>query len=607
MLTSPYLLPFIIHLLQEGESPLIFDENLITYRWTVGVRYDFVTYLLSKCSGTNVLIYASSSEHHDISSELNLAIKSINKDIKTIDERIQFKNVKIIHKTDSSKRLVVSSDIFRSIINVYDSKSPDGIAFIDSVESLIGILGVVDRMKLLGITHTIQDGSIAVQARDIPPVNPQTQQTQQKLSDQWWYKWYMEVSSCAVGRVRQLQYGTCWFSSIMNILLLTPSIAGWLRYRWDNLLSIDTKNKVIYSDDADADACPLTKESLGKHLWSMVYMVLKLSYKVGRSVTNTSIPKAANTLLRTHHNDHNATNRNNTVSNLGRRLQSGYVPYLGVLMVLDSMKIPYRTIRNDQTSATSNMLTMTGPDDYELVFQSKPTVLQPFILTNNKALFVLDAASLQPTGQAHAVAGLTCAGRRYIFDSQTNKNEYFDWASSQNEYAYDFITYVKCVVCDNIENSLVLIEAGRPCRIIMSNEELHAAFSLLANKNTVSKVLLYDIDVLDKTRQFWVLCRGYQGRLSARFVYKNEVYLATRIDAYGTIGGGGKRGAAKKQRVRWISTGRTANVSVRSAATGKVRNVRRTVYRDEATGQTRYKAVVRSRNGTNRVTYKRFP
>ena len=48
-----------------------------------------------------------------------------------------------------------------------------------------------------------------------------------KLIEIWWYKEYTKVPKCANGRLKQFT-GTCWFNSVINLLLLTPQLAKML-------------------------------------------------------------------------------------------------------------------------------------------------------------------------------------------------------------------------------------------------------------------------------------------------------------------------------------------------------------------------------------------
>jgi hypothetical protein len=52
------------------------------------------------------------------------------------------------------------------------------------------------------------------------------------VTDKWWYEYFIRSLPCARGRVLQF-FGTCWFNTILNIILLTPKLKDIINFPYD--------------------------------------------------------------------------------------------------------------------------------------------------------------------------------------------------------------------------------------------------------------------------------------------------------------------------------------------------------------------------------------
>jgi hypothetical protein len=65
---------------------------------------------------------------------------------------------------------------------------------------------------------------------------------EKNLEDTWWYKYYFNIPICAYGRLTQ-STGTCWCNSLINVILLTPSIYEFILEKFNNLPETE-QNKI---------------------------------------------------------------------------------------------------------------------------------------------------------------------------------------------------------------------------------------------------------------------------------------------------------------------------------------------------------------------------
>ena len=142
--------------------------------------------LLAEVGGceTNALIVCSSAVT-DVSDAMNHALADHLKDK-------SLKNLKIIHEmsADSDRAVVLPhADAVRNVVNVYPL--------------------VEDERPVVSWGF-----KYAYTARDFP------------IQESWWWTMHFSVPPCANGRALQNDHGTCWFNTALNIVLLSPELSA---------------------------------------------------------------------------------------------------------------------------------------------------------------------------------------------------------------------------------------------------------------------------------------------------------------------------------------------------------------------------------------------
>lgn len=197
----------IIHILSSLESPLNTERLSKSWIMYIPIKIDQLSRELinTKCD-SNILIIAS-SKIKNVSTKLNKFISNLDK------ENISFQNITIYHETKDTNNMVYKNNNFKKIINIFSSGLFINYIFPDNIK--------------FNFTYDIETKynskyfSASIQLRDTLSIS-------NRVDLQWWFKLYFSIPPCATGRFVQFT-GTCWFNTAFNTLILTPKIAGLLK------------------------------------------------------------------------------------------------------------------------------------------------------------------------------------------------------------------------------------------------------------------------------------------------------------------------------------------------------------------------------------------
>ena len=94
---------------------------------------------------------------------------------------------------------------------------------------------------------------------------------EKELENSWWFKYYFQIPYCAYGRLTQ-STGTCWCNTIINSLVLNPSIVNLLIEKFNKL---ESKTKVhINKNIRTFDTFNNSNENLTTLLFAMINILL---------------------------------------------------------------------------------------------------------------------------------------------------------------------------------------------------------------------------------------------------------------------------------------------------------------------------------------------
>lgn len=229
------------------------------------------------CNTKNILIRCS-SKHFPIADKINQFLNWINQ------QKIQTKNLSIYHETKDMKDIIYNISTVKKNINIFSSEE----AIITRAEYSFSF----PSKYIPGKTYegTVNGQQFLYQTRSTKNENDSN-----KLEDQWWAKVYLSIPPCATGRFVQFT-GTCWFNSVLNMLVLTPKIANLLKTKW-MALDIAVKKEL---EGITFETCPLKTYPLNKMLFVVINNLLIKGIKAKTNVDFISgIAKEAKTQYKT--------------------------------------------------------------------------------------------------------------------------------------------------------------------------------------------------------------------------------------------------------------------------------------------------------------------
>ena len=251
--------------------------------------YNFITFdnfkdicdlenILDKCIKENILIYINSEDNCDFIIRFNNYIQNI------LDKSSirRFLNVTIINKTTNLKCMVYelennNEDIYKKIINII----PDNAQVLFNLNDYNKLFqkGYIPNRKKTVVyelnkesnNSTIrlnQKGGTII--REITFMVNTNINNEKELENSWWFKYYFQIPNCAYGRLTQ-STGTCWCNSLINSLILNPSIVNLLIDKFNKL---GEKNKNIIKNIDSFDKFNSSKEKLFTLLYAVINLLL---------------------------------------------------------------------------------------------------------------------------------------------------------------------------------------------------------------------------------------------------------------------------------------------------------------------------------------------
>ena len=286
-----------------------------------------------------------------------------------------------------------------------------------------------------------KEGEYNIRRLDVP------KNTTSSVHEQWWFKWFFNIPSCASGRLVQFT-GTCWFNSTINLLLLTQPIAKLMVKSYNNWIS--KRNRKKFETNATFGTC-LTKDTdLHVILYTIIYLVLVKGQKAQLSNANfTSEVAAQINNLAEAKGDKNYRRSKKIAENV-EELRNKYGdsgnPIDAIYVILNEMfSTEYLILSNTEYSETI-IKWKINPNILVFLYPKGPIYKR---ITFNNVQYEIQAANIaldyyhEVTKKwviGHAVAGLRCGEEFYIYDSN-NIILNIDWFKNENDIHYGKYTF----------------------------------------------------------------------------------------------------------------------------------------------------------------------
>lgn len=430
--------------------------------------------LLDTCHEFNILVYvnsmsdADSTAHNVVSDALSQATKTKN----------NLQNVDIINVTSDIKRVVPMNSSVRKVLNVFPIGAPivfSQNAFVKWAAASGSIQpGATYSVVQGGVHNTCCLGTVAgwymhpifgalpspsLMFYSVPPCVswsvPQDfacefrtkydfrlMQTWSDVLGSWWYRDYRNKQvPCFSGRLQQ-QTGTCWFNAIVNLLLFTPRISEALVENYNS-----RKGKATRKDLA---GCPNSNMDLAEWMDVVIYNILIKGKRASASNGNFVAPGAA--LTKEEHNNKFYPRRWLE----GLKVTDGDAGYPTELMpkVMKACGIKYKSIPIQEVwvlgypqqsqsavpSQQSEEVVVVTPNKSDVFISSTESIPQTLSMHDKmyhlrSSIIVVAYNQSGSNLMSHAVCGLHCAGRPYVYDSAGDIVVQTDWPSHKlDEY-----------------------------------------------------------------------------------------------------------------------------------------------------------------------------
>ena len=384
----------------------------------------------------NVLVYGSSKNN-------NLVVTFLQTILNSLPKNKKFNNVTIINECQDTRNVVYNvynnnnQLICKKIINAITNpffKHPKTRTYVSDKLYLT----LKDNASTQDYTiRAFSDWKITKNAALKTQSNAYSSNTLKiHLEDTWWYKMYFDSPYCAFGRFVQ-HSGTCWFNSIINSLILVPSIAVLLIYMYGKWASqLDQEELLKFQQSASFDACP-TNMSVQYVLYTIVYLIFVKGERVIREDNNDFIAHFAS-IIKSFNQHGSIKYYENKISEVGVLKASqeyggdGYGPVKGMKEILKQV-FPFEiaTYLQVQSFDKGEFNVETWQEDVhpyvivlckQNIFKNGGSIIKTDI-TVNAMKYVLQSSSFiisdttQNTHAFHAVAGLICNGKEYIYNS----------------------------------------------------------------------------------------------------------------------------------------------------------------------------------------------
>ena len=435
----------------------------------------------------NVYIYIDSGYESKITRNINEQLSRITKD------DFKLLNITIVNRTKSIKAIIYSfPNKFKKIINIFPTceniKTCREFTFNSNINRKISSTITTEVEKCV---NNWSNGYVIAKFNECVPIDTDNikikeenisdfsnkqfdyrimntpNNNAEKIDDTWWFKYYFDTPLCAYGRLLQSS-GTCWCNVIINILILCPFIVKILVSKFEaqgknsfkslqksnpdlktylfgfiNILLVN-KQKAKFEDEnvvinlASKIKCEYEKEITPKENINCNIP----SYGDGGD-SFFGIRKVFDTIL-TKNIDYVVIQKINRIpyifNNLTTGEQSRYDSIENRLKELNSSKtLTWKDVLYDKevdnTISPSILLI-----DYA-IFDGKPKPSTE--ITVSGITYTLEASNID-VNKKHAIAGLKCEDKYYIYDSN-NFITYSNW----NEL--DYTNYVNLIKENKVE------------------------------------------------------------------------------------------------------------------------------------------------------------
>jgi len=193
--------------------------------------YDTLSNAIELCDKNNILIIIESEYFNTITDILNDIIASFSTEM-------SLKNITIINFTKNTEKVIYKipqSKIFKKIINVFPNNQKialnDPDFFPDKTPPNKNIETTTNTQ--LKSKYTISFGKTVGGSLEKVLIRLMDTDTKSNnVKDSWWYKWYFGVPSCADVRLSQ-STGTCWLNATINSIFLISSLVSRIKNNHD--------------------------------------------------------------------------------------------------------------------------------------------------------------------------------------------------------------------------------------------------------------------------------------------------------------------------------------------------------------------------------------
>lgn len=415
----------------------------------------------------NVYIYIDSGYESKVTKNINEQLKNITKNINKL------LNITIVNRTKSIKAIIYNFPNFKKIVNIFPTceniKTCKEFTFNSNINRTISSRITVDVEKCV---NNWSKGYIIARFNECVPIDADNieiveenisdfsnkefdyrimntpNNNAQKIDDTWWYKYYFDTPLCAYGRLLQSS-GTCWCNVIINILILSPFIVKII------LSKFEAQGKNVHDSFKSLQE---SKPDLKTYLFGFLNILLINKQKAKFEDKNVVINLASKIKCEYEKENTPKLKVDCNSSNYG----DGGDSFFGIRKVFDTIliknkdyvviqkinKIPnltydeqkrYDSIEN-RLKELNNSKTLLWNDvlyDKDVDNTISPSILlidyaifggkiKPSIeITVSGITYTLEASNID-VNKKHAITGLKCEDKYYIYDSN-NFITYSDW------------------------------------------------------------------------------------------------------------------------------------------------------------------------------------
>jgi hypothetical protein len=469
----------------------IFDDNS-------ALRDEDIGFFKNLSCKQNVLIYGSSRIYRNNQQDINIkkgVVAFMQEMIELLPKNKKFNNVTIIHECSDTNTVLYhvynnkNELICKKIVNAITNslfKDPLTNKFLDSNSGVYH--SAEDKETQRKFTYRfyrfhkiVNDVNFKSEKEYEDAYNVYNTYTIDKVDETWWFKMYFDTPYCAFGRFIQFS-GTCWFNTVINSLILVPSIAVILIYMygtWAKGLSKEELEK--FQNNATFDSCPANM-FVKEVLFTIVYLIFVRGQKAINTNNNDFMAHFAS-IVRSSAEYGSPENYLKMVNEKGIETASkeyggqGWWPLKSIQTLLknvfpieiaDELEVQKLDV-NELITEKWRSYKVNNKDvfPFTIVLHSKALYRGQKInklITINGMAYALQSCAIGITNNStyqhgyHAVAGFICNDKEYIYDSNngtistnwtkgdiTNYVKYLDYKSFRGYVLKEFfyLIYVR--------------------------------------------------------------------------------------------------------------------------------------------------------------------